>query len=72
MLTDLYGFKRVPIVHNSTVFDTSLGLDYWLAKASGPSMAANTREGLVFTCNEDPSFSFKIISTDYLLKYPDR
>ena len=72
MLTDLYGFKRVPIVHNSTVFDTSLGLDYWLAKASGPSMVADTREGLVFTCNEDPSFSFKIISTDYLLKYPDR
>lgn len=39
-----------------------------LALAEGPSINHKIREGLVWKCNEDPSFSFKTISNQYLLK----
>jgi hypothetical protein len=39
-----------------------------LAIAEGPSINHKVREGLVWKCNEDPSFSFKTISNLYLLK----
>ena len=38
-----------------------------LALAEGPSINHKIREGLVWKCNEDPSFSFKTISNKYLL-----
>lgn len=42
-----------------------------LALAEGPSINHKIREGLVWKCNEDPSFSFKTISTQFLLKGGD-
>ena len=39
-----------------------------LALAEGPSINHKIREGLVWKCNEDPSFSFKTISNEFLLK----
>jgi RNA ligase (TIGR02306 family) len=38
-----------------------------LALAEGPSINHKIREGLVWKCNEDPSFSFKTISNKFLL-----
>jgi RNA ligase (TIGR02306 family) len=42
-----------------------------LALAEGPSINHKIREGLVWKCNEDPSFSFKTISNTFLLKGGD-
>jgi RNA ligase (TIGR02306 family) len=42
-----------------------------LALAEGPSITHKVREGLVWKCNKDPSFSFKIISNQFLLKSGD-
>jgi hypothetical protein len=42
-----------------------------LAVAEGPSINHRIREGLVWKCNEDPSFSFKTISNQFLLKGGD-
>jgi RNA ligase (TIGR02306 family) len=42
-----------------------------LAIAEGPSINHKIREGLVWKCNEDPSFSFKTISNKFLLKGGD-
>jgi len=42
-----------------------------LALAEGPSITHKIREGLVWKCNEDPSFSFKTISNQFLLKSGD-
>jgi RNA ligase (TIGR02306 family) len=42
-----------------------------LALAEGPSINHKIREGLVWKCNEDPGFSFKTISNQYLLKSGD-
>lgn len=39
-----------------------------LATAEGPSINHKIREGLVWKCNEDPSFSFKTISNKFLLQ----
>jgi len=38
-----------------------------LTLAEGPSVNHKIREGLVWKCNEDPSFSFKTISNKFLL-----
>lgn len=42
-----------------------------LAVAEGPSINHKIREGLVWKCNDDPSFSFKTISNQFLLKGGD-
>jgi RNA ligase (TIGR02306 family) len=42
-----------------------------LSLAEGPSINHKIREGLVWKCNEDPSFSFKTISNSFLLKGGD-
>lgn len=39
--------------------------------ADGPSIKATKREGLVWKCLDDPSFSFKTISNKYLLAEKD-
>lgn len=39
--------------------------------ADGPSINHKIREGLVYKCNEDPDFSFKVISNKFLLKGGD-
>jgi RNA ligase (TIGR02306 family) len=42
-----------------------------LVLAEGPSINHKIREGLVWKCNEDPSFSFKTISQKFLLEGGD-
>jgi hypothetical protein len=39
--------------------------------AEGASINHKIREGLVWKCNTDPSFSFKTISNQFLLKGGD-
>ena len=57
------------------VFGTSMpaprNVEEGLALAEGPSITHKIREGLVWKCNEDPSFSFKTISNQFLLKGGD-
>lgn len=42
-----------------------------LIAADGPSLHAQVREGVVWRCIEDPNFSFKVISNQYLLAEKD-
>ena len=48
-----------------------ISVEEGLALAEGPSINHKVREGLVWKCNEDPSFSFKTISNAFLLKGGD-
>ena len=64
-----YGFEHVPILYQVSAAPESV--DAGLALAEGPSIAHKIREGLVWKCNEDPSFSFKTISNAFLLKSGD-
>ena len=61
-----YGFEHVPILYQVSAAPESV--DAGLALADGPSITHKIREGLVWKCNEDPSFSFKTISNAFLLK----
>ena len=64
-----YGFEHVPIFYQVSAAPASV--DAGLALAEGPSITHKIREGLVWKCNEDPSFSFKTISNQFLLKGGD-
>ena len=64
-----YGFEHVPILYQVSAAPASV--DAGLALADGPSITHKIREGLVWKCNEDPSFSFKTISNKFLLKSGD-
>lgn len=46
-------------------------VDEGLALADGPSIHAKLREGIVYKCNEDTSFSFKIISNEWLVRHKE-
>jgi hypothetical protein len=63
--------NHVPVLKFSTFdFDT---MEQALLFADGPSYNNNVkREGVVFKSLNDPNFSFKIISNEYLLKNGDR
>ena len=61
-----YGIEMVPVIDARAVAPESV--DAGLALAEGPSINHKIREGLVWKCNEDPSFSFKTISNVFLLK----
>lgn len=61
-----YGIDHVPIFSQVSVAPKSV--EAGLALAEGPSINHKVREGLVWKCNEDPSFSFKTISNQFLLK----
>ena len=61
-----WGFDHVPILGTDWKAPTSV--EEGLALAEGPSINHKIREGLVWKCNEDPSFSFKTISNQFLLK----
>lgn len=61
--------EHVPIL--STDWKAPNGVEEGLAFAEGPSINHKIREGLVWKCNEDPSFSFKTISNQFLLKGGD-
>jgi hypothetical protein len=62
-------FDHVPIL--GTHWNAPASVEEGLALAEGPSINHKIREGLVWKCNEDPSFSFKTISNQFLLKGGD-
>lgn len=64
-----HGLEYVPILGHAWKAPTSV--EGGLALAEGPSINHKIREGLVWKCNEDPSFSFKTISNQFLLKGGD-
>lgn len=59
--------EHVPVLGEIQTAPTSI--EEALSLASGPSINAKNREGIVYKCNEDPSFSFKVISNEWLLKH---
>ncbi len=61
--------EHVPVL--GTDWKAPNSVEEGLAIAEGPSINHKIREGLVWKCNEDPNFSFKIISTQFLLKGGD-
>ena len=63
------GLEHVPVIHHSFIAPASV--EEGLAIAEGPSITHKIREGLVWKCNTDPSFSFKTISNQFLLKGGD-
>jgi len=64
-----WGFDHVPIL--GTDWKAPNSVEEGLALAEGPSINHKIREGLVWKCNKDPSFSFKTISNQFLLKGGD-
>jgi RNA ligase (TIGR02306 family) len=62
-------FDHVPVL--GTDWKAPASVEEGLALAEGPSIAHKIREGLVWKCNEDPGFSFKTISNQFLLKGGD-
>lgn len=63
------GLEYVPILGHA--WEAPNSVEEGLAIAEGPSINHKIREGLVWKCNEDPSFSFKTISNQFLLKGGD-
>ena len=61
-----YGMEMVPVIDARAAAPESV--EAGLAMAEGPSINHKIREGLVWKCNENPSFSFKTISNQFLLK----
>jgi RNA ligase (TIGR02306 family) len=59
------GLDHVPVL--GTDWKAPESVEAGLALAEGPSINHKIREGLVWKCNEDPSFSFKTISQKFLL-----
>lgn len=57
---------HVPVIAMSWTAPESV--DHGLELAEGPSINHKIREGLVWKCKQDPSFSFKTISNQFLLK----
>jgi RNA ligase (TIGR02306 family) len=58
--------NHVPVLNENEPMPNSI--EEALTMATGPSINAKLREGIVFKCNENPSFSFKAISNEWLLK----
>lgn len=65
-LCNQLGVEHVPVL--GTDWKAPSSVEEGLALAEGPSINHKIREGLVWKCNEDPSFSFKTISNTFLLK----
>jgi RNA ligase (TIGR02306 family) len=63
------GLEHVPMLGDAWKAPESV--EEGLAIAEGPSINHKIREGLVWKCNEDPNFSFKTISNQFLLKGGD-
>lgn len=63
------GLEHVPMLGDAWKAPNSV--EDGLAFAEGPSINHKIREGLVWKCNEDTSFSFKTISNQFLLKGGD-
>lgn len=56
---------HIPVIGKEFIAPVSVNIA--LDIAEGPSINHPIREGLVWKCNEDPSFSFKTISNKFLL-----
>lgn len=65
----MIGLEHAPL--HGTNWKAPVSVEEGLAFAEGPSINHKIREGLVWKCNEDPSFSFKTISNQFLLKGGD-
>jgi RNA ligase (TIGR02306 family) len=65
-ICDDLGLQHVPVIEVAA--NAPQSVEEGLALAEGPSINHKIREGLVWKCNEDPSFSFKTISNQFLLK----
>jgi RNA ligase (TIGR02306 family) len=63
------GLEHVPVLGTDWLAPRSV--EEGLALAEGPSINHKIREGLVWKCNEYPSFSFKTIANNFLLKSGD-
>lgn len=68
-MCDSLGLEHVPLYDEASNAPESVERGLWLAE--GVSINHAIREGLVWKCNEDPSFSFKTISNQFLLKGGD-
>jgi RNA ligase (TIGR02306 family) len=68
-MCEFYKLQHVPVMNINAPAPTSV--QEALSLAEGPSLNNKVREGLVWKCNEDPSFSFKAISNAFLLKGGD-
>jgi RNA ligase (TIGR02306 family) len=64
-LSEYWGHDHVHVLGTDWKAPTSV--EEGLTLAEGPSINHKIREGLVWKCNEDPSFSFKTISQKFLL-----
>jgi RNA ligase (TIGR02306 family) len=64
-MCEIYGLNHVPVLNINANAPESVAAGLELAE--GPSINHKVREGLVWKCNEDPSFSFKAISNKFLL-----
>ena len=69
MMCDVHQIDHVPVLGNN--WKAPASVEEGLALAEGPSINHKIREGLVWKCNEDSSFSFKTISNQFLLKGGD-
>jgi RNA ligase (TIGR02306 family) len=65
-VTDFHELDHVPVFFTDCFSMNSV--DQFLVLADGPSVNHKVREGVVFKCNDDPSFSFKVINNQFLLK----
>ena len=68
-LCETVGLEHVPVL--GTDWNAPESVAAGLEQAEGPSINHKVREGLVWKCNEDQSFSFKTISNKFLLKNGD-
>ena len=57
--------EHVPVLYTGSL--SMQNVEQFLILADGPSINHKIREGVVFKCNEDPSFSFKAINNKFLL-----
>jgi RNA ligase (TIGR02306 family) len=58
--------NHVPVLEENAPMPNSV--EEALTNATGPSINSKLREGIVYKCNEDPSFSFKAISNEWIFK----
>jgi RNA ligase (TIGR02306 family) len=63
------GIDHVPVLVTACKAPDSV--DEGLVLADGPGIHAKLREGIVYKCNEDTSFSFKIISNEWLVRHKE-
>lgn len=64
-----FDIDHVPVIDSHASAPATV--EEGLAIASGPSVHAAHREGVVYKCNNNPSFSFKIINNDWLVHYKE-